>query len=123
MREFLVGLVFVYWCVVSSVLIARYRRTRERGYLWFLVALVAWPIIRSVWVIFEGKYATLLAAGSPVNIFPYSLVSDGVVSLGELLTITQYFYQLVFGGLIIVAILNIRADRAELSLMSKPSNE
>ncbi len=111
MINLFIYLILIYWLVALYVLVSRYRRTHEKGYLWFIGALVVWPMLRSVWTIIESAYVTRLTNGMPVNTFPFSLVTRGVLTVGELLTISQYTYQLVYGILIIVAIVNLNVDK------------
>lgn len=111
MINIFVFLIFIYWVVALYVLVQRYRRTHEEGYVWFIGALVVWPMLRSGWTIIESEYITRLTNEMPANFFPFSLVTRGFLTVGELLTISQYVYQLVYGILIIVAIVKLNPAR------------
>lgn len=97
--------------MATYLLVVRYRRTGNSAYLWFIGALVVCPIINSIWVIIQQYYIRLLTDGVAVKMFPFSLVSRGVLTMGELLAILQYSYQLVYGLLILAAIVKLDSGK------------
>ena len=95
----------VLYLAIIAVLAHKYRRTRDQGFLWLGVPLVIWPLLNvplSYWLRFAMDR---LASGGRVGFFPFTLVEQGQMTLGSLVSLLASVQQLVWSGLMLAAIL------------------
>jgi hypothetical protein len=105
----------VLYLAIAVILIRKYRRTRDHGLLWLGLPLVLFPFAALSLVSWMQMTADRLALGQQVGFFPYSLVEDGHLSLGSLLTALNLVEHTAWGlsALAAVLILSRRRPSAE----------
>jgi hypothetical protein len=85
---------------IAFILVRRYLRTRDIGFIWLGVAVVVWPLI-----------SRLLEAGERVSIrnqsviYPFSLIESGQMTAGALVTSLALSQQLVGVCLLLIAVI------------------
>ena len=102
----------VLYLAIIAVLVHKYRRTRDQGFLWLGVPLVIWPLLSvplGDWLRFAMDR---LSSGERVGIFPFTLVEQGQMLLGSLVTLLASVQQLVWSGLMLAAILMLHKPKS-----------
>jgi hypothetical protein len=89
---------------IAVILVRRYLRTREIGFIWLGAAVVVWPLV-----------SRLLETGERVSIdralhhqsviYPFSMVESGQISIGSLLASLAISQQLIGVCLLLIAVL------------------
>lgn len=57
---------------ICAVLIVSYRKSRNQGFLWLLLALVLWPAIDSLSEALRQHYTDMVFAGVRPRLFPFT---------------------------------------------------
>lgn len=100
---------------IAIVLIGKYRRTRDIGFLWLGVAVVVWPLVSRMLDFGVRAVIGRLVNRQPVGFFPFSLVEHGHLTLGELVLYLGSLNQLVGVCLLLVAVLYLSRTRNAIS--------
>ncbi len=96
---------------IALLLLRRYLRTREIGFVWLGVAVVIWPLMMRFLVdrglaVFIGRVIN----GQSVGFYPFNLVRSGQLTIGELVKSIDLVEQLVGVCLLLVAVLYLRRN-------------
>jgi len=95
--------------VGAAVMVVRLcLRTRDAGFVWLGVAFFAWP---SLSALLQRGERTLAFSRHGASIFPFSLVTDGQMTEGSLLSYLLALHYLIGAGLAFVAILLLSKGR------------
>ncbi len=101
----LTALALVLHLAIAAVLVRKYLRTRDVGFVWLGVAVVIWPLVSRMLEHGELVLIDRLVKGQQVGYYPFSLVERGQMSIGGLMTSLNLLQQLVGVGLLLVAVL------------------
>jgi len=82
----------------------QYFRTHEPGLIWLAVAVVIWPFLSRVLQTGEKVLIDRLVRHQPVDLFPFSLVGKGQLTVGALMLFLTYTQQLIGVALLLVAV-------------------
>jgi hypothetical protein len=89
---------------LAVVLVHKYIRTRDPGFVWLGVALVIWPIASGLFDQGGRVLVSRLSSGRFVGFYPFSLVERGQVTLGEVALVLNSLRDLIGVGLSLVAV-------------------
>lgn len=101
----------VLYSAVAVLLGWKYRRTRDAGFLWLGLPLVLLPLIALPLAFWLQAGVDRLELGEQVSGFPFTLVEQGRLTLGSLLTLLNLVQHVVWGVLSLVAIVALRPHR------------
>ena len=104
MLSALFALSVVLFVGIAVALAVKYRLTRDAGFLWLGAALVAWPLICMALGQAQSAMVARIASERPVGIFPYSLVEQQEMTIGELIAMFAYAETIVQHSLALLAI-------------------
>lgn len=110
----LFALVVILNLALAVVLICKYLRTRDAGFIWLGVAVVIWPLITGMVDRGIGKYFARLRYSHLPGLYPFSLVERGQMTIGTFFMIIGSLQRLIEVGLLVVAVLylcNTKSDR------------
>jgi len=111
MNVILGAIAFVLYAAVAALLVSKYKKTNDAGFLWLGLPLVLLPIV-AVPLAFWAQIGTdRLALGEHLNHFPFSLVEQGHLTIGRLLTLLNFVEHLVWGLLSLLAVLALNRER------------
>jgi hypothetical protein len=94
----------VLYLALAVVLIRKYVRTRDIGFVWLGVAILVWPLASALLGQGERVLIDRVLQGRPA-FYPFSLVERGQMTVGELVFLTGAVQQLIRLGLLLVAVL------------------
>jgi hypothetical protein len=77
-----IGIGILLYVAVLGVLVRKYIRTRDVGFLWLGVAVILWPGVRGILDIVKQSTISLLLSGQPAKWYPANLVHRGQMSVG-----------------------------------------
>lgn len=113
MDSFLQWSAFALYIALALVLLAKYMRTHDPGFIWLGVAVILWPLC-AYWM--NRSEATLLNRvmhGQPVEFYPFNLIASRRMSVPQFIRLSGSFQQLIGSALLLVAVLLLsRAQRA-----------
>src|SRR6185312_671580 len=98
-----IGYVLVQYAVVPIVLGMKYRRTRDSGLIWLIVATVLWPLISRSLNIFLSTLLRRQMNGQPGRILEW--FKAGGISIGSFAESFLAFEKLVGAALLFTAVL------------------
>lgn len=104
---------FILYIAVAVLLAWKYRETKDAGFLWLSLPLVLLPLVALPLALWQQEGVDRLVCGQEVSVFPFTLVTQGRITLGGLLTLLNLLEHAVWGVLSLVAILAIRPHRAK----------
>jgi hypothetical protein len=99
----LAGVMLLCYIAIVALLVRQYLRTREIGLIWLAVAVVVWPFMSRMLQTGEKVFFDLLARHQAVELFPFSLVESGQLTMGSLVSLLAYAQQLIGVVLLLVA--------------------
>ncbi|MGD9874860.1 MAG: hypothetical protein AB7T27_11430 [Kiritimatiellia bacterium] len=102
---------FILYFAVADLLIWKYRKTRDSGFLWLSLPLVLLPVVALPIALWVQAGVDRLALGEQINAFPFTLVEQGHLTLGGLLTLLNLLQHVVWGILSLIAILALKPRR------------
>ena len=102
---------FVLYFAVAALLVWKYRRTGDAGFLWLGLPLVVLPLIALPLALWLQTGVDRLMLGEQVSIFPFTLVEEGRMTMGGLLTRLNLLEHVVWGVLSLVAVLAFSGRR------------
>jgi len=112
MIEVLVVLNFLAVIGIAWILLRKYRSVGDPGLLWLGGALVLWPLVSGVLQYGERLLMDRLAAGEPLGVYPFSIVTQGSLTLGSLAIILSYLHHLAGAVLILVGVAHLYRARS-----------
>jgi hypothetical protein len=90
--------------VLAVVLVRKYLRTHDIGFIWLAVAVVLWPL--SSRLLDQGEGVLIGGARHGQSVFcPFTLITSGHMTAGRLVFLTGAVQQLIGVGLLLVAAL------------------
>jgi hypothetical protein len=95
----------VLYIAVAVVLFQNYRRTKEAGFLWLVMPMVLIPALALPVTLWRHAMADRMIAGKGAGLFPFTLVTQGRLTLGTLLTLLNFMDHVVWGVFALVAVL------------------
>jgi hypothetical protein len=101
----LAALAVILHFVIAIVLVRKYLRTRDVGFVWLGLAVVIWPLVSRLLELGERSLIDRIGHHRVVGFYPFSLVEDGQMTLGSLVLSLGIFHQLIGIGLLLVAVL------------------
>lgn len=96
---------WVLYLALAVVLVRKYLRTRDVGFVWLGVAVVIWPLVSGLLEVGERSLIDRLVHGHSVGFYPFSLVERGQMSAGFLMTSLRLAQQVIGVCLLLVAVL------------------
>lgn len=105
------AITFVLYFAVAVLLVWKYRRTRDAGFLWLGLPLVLLPLVALPLALWLQAGVDRLVLGEQVNAFPFTLVEQGRLTMGSLLTLLNLMEHVVWGVLSLGAILALKGSR------------
>ena len=112
----MVGVLSATTCVLYSVagvlLVWKYRKTGDIGFLWLGWPLVLLPFASIPLALWVQEGVDRLALGGRGGTFPFTLVEQGRVTLGTFLTLLNLLEHVVWGGLSVIALCVLRPRAA-----------
>jgi hypothetical protein len=112
MPNLLASTFFALQLALAIVLIRRYARTRDVGFIWLGSAVLIWPLVARY-----GTHALVdrLVSKQPIGLYPFTLVEQGHMSLGEFVFSLGLWEQMIGVGLLLVAVLYLSKTRSNLN--------
>ena len=93
---------FAAMLAIAGALVMKYRSTKDRGFILLTAGLVLWPVIR-IGLGFGVEFVNdQLVDGRFPMIFPFSLVLEGTMTVGEFVALSLYLMELVERLLLLV---------------------
>ena len=102
---------FVLYAAVAVLLVWKYRGTRDAGLLWLGLPLVLLPLVALPLALWLQVGVDRLELGQQVSVFPFTLVEQGRLTMGGLLTLLNLVEHVVWGVLSLVAVLALSGGR------------
>jgi hypothetical protein len=99
---------------VVVVLVRKYLRTRNVGFLWLGVAVIVWPGLTGVLERGELAFIAAPASGHLARIYPFNLVSCGQLSVGSLHTYLHLFQSLIGISLVLISVLYLAKEKRDI---------
>jgi hypothetical protein len=101
---FLLSFIAVLAVALFVVLILKYLRTRDVGFVWLGVAVVIWPIVSNLLNRGERIGIDRVTSGRSVGIFPFTLIERGETSIGNFVSTLALLHFLVGIALLFIAV-------------------
>ena len=98
------GVTVVLRLVIGVILLQKYTRTRQIGYVWLGVAVVVWPLITLMLNVAERYVLASYSSGQLNGVYPFSLVQQGQASIGGLVGLFNVVESMIGIGLLMVAV-------------------
>jgi hypothetical protein len=97
---------------IALLLLRRYLRTRDIGFIWLGVAVVVWPLVSRL--LDAGVRASIdRALHHQSVIYPFSLIEHGQITIGGLLMSFALSQQLVGVCLLLIAVLYLARSKSD----------
>jgi hypothetical protein len=110
----LFGITPALYLVLAAVLISKYRRTQDTGFLWFGIAVILWPLAFHFMDKGAGALLRRSMLGQSLGWYPFSfLVERGDVSLDILVEVFILVTKVVSAGLFLVAALRFHKTKPD----------
>lgn len=100
----LFGITILLYVVVLVILLCKYVRTRDAGFLWLGVAVVIWPTAVALLRSPERNLLSRLVTGQQVNWYPASLVEQGRMTIGTFVSGLRLTEELIGAIILLVAV-------------------
>ena len=107
------AIALVLYVAVAVLLVWKYRMTRDAGLLWLGLPLVLLPIAALPLALWLQAGVDRLELGQHISTYPFTLVEQGRLSTGSLLTLLNLVEHVAWGVLSLVAVLAIQPHRAK----------
>jgi hypothetical protein len=108
----LVGIALVLYLAIAVVIVRKYLRTRDVGFVLLGAAVVIWPLASGLLQHGERVLMDRLVHGHPVGVYPFSLVERREMSAGVLITSLNLTEQIIGGCLLLIAVLYLSRPKA-----------
>jgi hypothetical protein len=112
LETILVALALVLHLVIAIVLVRKYLRTRDVGFVWLGVAVVIWPLVSFLLQHSEGVLVNRIVRGQRVGFYPFSLLERGQMSIGSFIYSLNLLQQLIGVCLLLVAVLYLSKTKS-----------
>jgi len=89
---------------IAVVLVRKYLRTRDVGFVWLGGAVVIWPLASNMLSAGERVLVNRIARHEWVALYPFTLVERGQITLGGLMSSMVILQQLVGVCLLLIAV-------------------
>ena len=86
---------FALYVAVAVLLVPKYRGTGDAGLLWLGLPLVVLPLVALPLALWLQAGVDRLLLGQHVNAFPFTLVEQGRLTMGSLLTLLNLVQHVV----------------------------
>jgi hypothetical protein len=97
---------------IAVVLVRKYIRTRDAGFIWLGIAVVIWPVLSRLLDGGERVFIDRVIQHQPVGLYPFSLVERGDMTMGQLVLAFSVGEQLIGIVLLLVAVLYLYRTNA-----------
>jgi len=104
------------YLAIATILIRKFLRTRDAGFVWPGVAVVVWPLVSRLLEQGERVLIGHVARGEMTGVYPFSLIERGELTLGSLAACLTLLQQLAGVSLLLVAVLCL--SRHEMRLQA-----
>lgn len=101
----------VLYFAIAIILVRKYLRTRDVGFVWLGVAVIIWPGVSGLLELGERSLIDRVVHHRVVGLYPFSLVEHGQMTLGSLVLSLSLFQQLIGICLLLVAVLYLSNTR------------
>lgn len=88
---------------IAAVLVRKYMRTRDVGLVWLALAIGIWPLVSRLLTLGERPLIDRVTSHQPVG-YPFSLVENGQVTLGQIVNYINTAEQIVGICLLLIAV-------------------
>jgi len=105
------AITFVLYSVVAVLLVLKYRRTKDIGFLWLGLPLVVLPLVALPLAFWLQAGIDRLVLGKQAGAFPFTLVEQGRLTMGGFLTLLNLAEHVVWGIFALVAVLAFNGSR------------
>ena len=105
-----VGLTVVLQLAIATVLVRKYLRTRDVGFVWLGVAVVIWPLVLQLLNIGEHSAIDRYLSGHLTGFFPFTLIERGQATMADLIRSFVFLRSLVGTVLLLIAVLYLRRN-------------
>jgi hypothetical protein len=95
------------YVAIAVILLRRYLRTRDIGFVWLGFALVAWPLVSRLLGAGNEAMIDRIQHKQFVGVFPFSLIENGQISIGRFLAAEALSVQFIGVSLLLVAVIYI----------------
>lgn len=102
---------FILYIAVAILLVRRYRGTGDKGFLLLGLPLVISPLVALPLAMWLQTGVDRLIAGREVNSFPFTLVQQGRLSMGALLTVLNLVQHVIWGISSLMAVYVLKGSR------------
>ena len=102
---------YVLYAAAAVLLVRKYRRTGDAGFLWLGLPLVVLPFVALPLALWVEAGVDRLVLGQQVSVFPFTLVEQGRITMGGLLTLLNVLQHVVWGAFSLVAVLAFHGGR------------
>jgi hypothetical protein len=96
------AIIVVLYVASAIVLVRKYLRTRDVGFVWLGVAVLIWPLVSSI-----GRSFIIgrIAHGHTVGFYPFSLLESGQITVGGFIYWLNLLQHLIGACLLLLAVL------------------
>jgi hypothetical protein len=99
------------YLVVAVVLVRKYVRTRDVGFVWLGIAVIVWPLVTPLLDAGERVFIDRLTRHQFVSFYPFSMVARGKMTVGSLVASLQMAERLVGVCLLLIAVIYLYKSR------------
>jgi len=107
--------------LIACAIVAKYLRTRNFGFVILGCGVLLWPLLYGLLRIGIDVMSNRMLHGEHV-LFPFSLVKEGRITLGDLLALSSYGSKVIQSGFILVGILMVGRTSSQRHLTSATSD-
>ncbi|HTW64392.1 MAG TPA: hypothetical protein VME17_07235 [Bryobacteraceae bacterium] len=100
------------YALLAIVLLLKFLRTRDIGFVWLGAAIIVWPLASG----FLGRVLLDRTLHHLPALYPFSLVEQGRMALGEVVFVTGAVGQVIQLGLFLTAVLYLSRRNRRRSL-------
>ena len=108
---------------IVCVMVIKYRNTRDRGFIWLGLALVIWPLVAYCLEAGERVLINRLSEGQTVSLYPFSLVSQGRITIGKLVATLGSFRSFIKSVLILTGLAMLYRGSRSVGLVDKQTGK
>jgi hypothetical protein len=112
----LLSFIVVLAVALFVVLILKYLRTRDVGFVWLGVVVVIWPVVSNL--LNRGEHIGIdrVLSGRSVAFFPFTLIERGETSIGNFVMTLALLHYLVGIGLLFIAVFYLCRTKRESTI-------
>jgi hypothetical protein len=116
--DLLVASALLLHLAIAVVLLRKYLRTRDAGFIWLGVAVVIWPLASPLLQLGERSLIDRVVHHQSVGVYPFSLVEHGQMTIGSLIFDLGVVQQLIGVGLLLVAVLYLSKTNSHTTVQA-----